>query len=40
MNSGKMKGETILNPVTSVMRAGYVMMISKDHLNRVGVIKG
>ena len=35
MSSGKMKGGTILNPVTSVMRAGYAMM-SESHLNSVG----
>ena len=26
-DSGKMKGGTILNPVTLAMRAGYVLMI-------------
>ena len=26
-DSGKMKGGAILNPVTSAMRAGYVLMI-------------
>ena len=30
MSSGKMKGETTLNPVTSGMRARYVMMIKES----------
>ena len=36
--SGKAKCGTILNPVTSAMRAGYVMMI-EVLLNRVGMLK-